>query len=193
MKSKVEGRNYAIPEDWMDRPVRINKKETDAVLKKMNHALTDLIDVFRDAYEHNVDLYDILKESFFDFDISEGKSWRFDYAKRTCDEMIQSLSENDDDIKDELYYTTLKDLGFKQDYAVDYRWEKIIEDTDEKEIVEEVVFLKKTIYRRRTTIWEKIPYGRSSKEINYETIRLTNKMKMICENTKRIFEIKERK
>ena len=122
MKSKVEGRNYAILDDWMDRPVRINKKETDAALKKMNRALTDLIDVFRDAYEHNVDLYDILKESFFDFDISEGKSWRFDYAKRTCDEMIQSLSENDDDIKDELYYTTLKDLGFKQDYAEDYRW-----------------------------------------------------------------------
>ena len=193
MESKVEGRNYAILEDWMDRPVRINKKETDAALKKMNRALTDLIDVFRDAYEHNVDLYDILKESFFDFDIAEGKSWRFDYAKRTCDEMIQSLSENDDDIKDELYYTTLKDLGFKQDYAADYRWEKIIEDTEEKEVVEEVVFFNRIIYRRRTTIWEKVPHGRSSKEINYETIRVGQKMKTIIENTKRIFEIKERK
>ena len=45
MKSKVEGRNYAILEDWMERPVRINKKETDAALKKMNRALTDLIDI----------------------------------------------------------------------------------------------------------------------------------------------------
>ena len=70
--------------------------------------------------------------------------------------------------------------------------EKIIEDTDEKEVVEEVLFLDRVIYRRRTTIWEKTSWGKSSKEINYETIRLTNKMKMICENTKREFDIKER-
>ena len=177
----------------MDRPVRINKKETDAALKKMNHALTDLIDVFRDAYEHNVDLYDILKESFFDFDISEGKSWRFDYAKRTCDEMIQSLSENDDDIKDELYYTTLKDLGFKQDYAEKYFWEKILEDTKEKEVVEEVLFLDKPVYRKRTIIWEKTNYGRSSKDIIYEDMKINKKMKMIIENTKRIFNIEGKK
>ena len=192
MKSKVEGRNYAILADWMEKPVRINKKEMDSALKKINRALTDLNEVFESIYQNNDDLYNVLREFLSHLEVSEGSSWRLETAKEISDEMIKELVENDDDIKDELYYTTLKDLGFKQDYAVDYRWEKIIEDTDEKEVVE-VIFLNKIIYRKRTTIWEKAPYGRSSKEINYETIRLTNKMKMICENTKREFNIKERR
>ena len=193
MKSKVEGRNYAILADWMDKPVRINKKEMDTALKKINRALTDLNEVFESIYQNNDDLYNILREFLSHLEVSEGSSWRLETAKEISDEMIKELAENDDDIKDELYYTTLKDLGFKQDYAENYRWEKIIEDTDEKEVVEEVLFLDRVIYRRRTTIWEKTSWGKSSKEINYETIRLTNKMKMICENTKREFNINERR
>ena len=193
MKSKVEGRNYAILADWMDKPVRINKKEMDTALKKINRALTDLNEVFESIYQNNDDLYNILREFLSHLEVSEGSSWRLETAKEISDEMIKELAENDDDIKDELYYTTLKDLGFKQDYAENYRWEKIIEDTDEKEVVEEVLFLDRVIYRRRTTIWEKTSWGKSSKEIKYETIRLTNKMKMICENTKREFNINERR
>ena len=193
MKSKIDGRKYAILAEWMDKPVRINKKETDDELKKLSRALTNLADVLHGIYSNNEDLYHILKESFFDSDISEGHSWRLDHAKRTCDDLIQELAENDDDIREELYYTTLKDLGFEPDFHANFRWEKVVEDTNEKEVVEEVVFLNKILHRKRTIIWEEIEHGKSSKEIIYESLKIDKRLRTIVENTRRIYNIKERK
>ena len=135
----------------------------------------------------------LIKESFFDSDISEGHSWRLDHAKRTCDDLIQELAENDDDIREELYYTTLKDLGFEPDFHANFRWEKVVEDTNEKEVVEEVVFLNKILHRKRTIIWKEIEHGKSSKEIIYESLKVDKRLRTIVENTRRIYNIKERK
>ena len=63
MKSKIDGRKYAILAEWMDKPVRINKKETDDELKKLSRALTNLADVLRAIYIKNEDLYHIVKYS----------------------------------------------------------------------------------------------------------------------------------
>ena len=194
MKSRIEGRKYAIMTDEMDKPVRINKKATDISLKKISKALADLTDAFKDVYEENIDLYELLQNRFTGVELSDfGRCWRLSDVQDECEMLIKELAENDDDIREDEYYITLRDLGFRQDYAADYRWEKMIEDTDKKEVVEEVVFLNKIIYRKRTIIWEKKDYGRGSKEIIYEDLKVTKKMKTIIENTKRIFNIKERK
>ena len=51
MKSRIDGRNYAIMTDEMDKPIRINKKATDASLNKINKALTNLTDALKEVYE----------------------------------------------------------------------------------------------------------------------------------------------
>ena len=194
MKSRIDGRNYAIMTDEMDKPIRINKKATDASLNKINKALTNLTDALKEVYEENLDLYELLQDRFSWIELSDsGRSWRLSDVKDECDSLIQELAENDDDVCEDEYYETLRDLGFRQDYAEKYFWEKILEDTKEKEVVEEVLFLDKPVYRKRTTIWEKTNYGRSSKDIIYEDMKINKKMKMIIENTKRIFNIEGKK
>ena len=61
---------------------------------------------------------------------------------------------------------------------------KGVEDTNEKEVVEEVVFLNKILHRKRTIIW---------KEITYESLKVDKRLRTIVENTRRIYNIKERK
>ena len=54
MKSRIDGRKYAILAEWMDKPVRINKKETGDELKKLSRALTNLADVLHAIYSIHI-------------------------------------------------------------------------------------------------------------------------------------------
>jgi hypothetical protein len=74
----------------------------------------------------------------------------------------------------------------------------VIEDTEKKEITEEIILADKTknpdaepIRRIRTTLWEKTEYGRASTSITYKKLRIGKKLMRAIENTRFAMRQKE--
>lgn len=60
----------------------------------------------------------------------------------------------------------------------------MIEDNDEREVVDEIQFPNgKPLRRLRTVLWEKVEHGKSSKSITYDEIEIDEKLARVIENT----------
>lgn len=65
-------------------------------------------------------------------------------------------------------------------------YERLLEDNDEREVVDEIQFPNgKPLRRLRTVLWEKVEHGKSSKSITYEEIEIDEKLALVIENTLR--------
>lgn len=190
MNTKVQGRNYLVQE-YDEVPAKWNKKKTDRVLSNAKKALEQLSSAIKNADEISPFLsYTIYRELVtphdYDWDALDIVD-QIQWGIKQIVQLQEDLTEDDELIKP-VDHTNLEDLGFRA-FGGFYKgtglFEKRIIDTDEKEIVEEVVFLSDgTIkHRERTTIWKKVPYGRSSESIKYKPLRMTKKLKLAAVNT----------
>lgn len=165
MNSKIVGRNYAFWNPGDKTPEKLNKSKTDKSLERLSKAFATIEEELQSVYYGNEGLYNILA-SYFDnagMEMDDEKaSWRLRHVHDSIDELKASLAEHDDELPDEERLLELSDFGFKpgrfshreHDYYM-----KVLEDTDEKEVVEEIIVRKDPIRRVRTTIWEKnTPY-----------------------------------
>lgn len=196
MLSKKEGRNYVILDEGQKFPVKLNKKATDTLLENLASSLKNVSDILRTIYQTNYDLYDLVNRNIFYracLDVDEGDNWNIRYASDECKELLEQLQLHQDEIPAEEELVTLDDLGYRADICSCNFWEKIIEDTEEQEVVEEVVWDAEYNWRHRlrTTIWEKTDYGKHSKSITYKTLRTTKYLKCAIENT--IRDVKAKK
>ena len=193
MKSKVDKKDYCILLEGDRFPFKLNRK-------KMDRALSDLIQVFSSTGKaldsvcnETPDIwYFICKMAF---DLEYYYNWRtneYDLKGRVhkaledLEELQEQLKTHDDEIPLYEEIVTLRDLGYKEDPVSRHRlWENIREDTDEQEIVEEILLLDEPVRRLRTTLWEKTSYGKSSKSIRYKKLPIGKKLAKAIENTKK--------
>lgn len=182
MKSKIEGRNYVVLYDDDRFPVKINKKRLDSSLINLNISLKKIQLLMKELYQTDYDAYAFIRNNVFDyqhFDFDEGSSFLLDNAIDTISSLHEWLLTNHDEILPREEVETLEDLGYQWFGGgfAHIMYEKILEDTDEKEVVEEIQEVDGKMLRRiRTTLWEKTHYGKSSLSINYKKIGNTKRL-----------------
>ena len=187
MLSRKEGRNYLI-KFYSSEPRKINRRYTDKVLQQAAKHLGILIDIYKAAAKKEYTLTYLL-ENTEDFD-----DWvyKLETEKEGIESMLDYLHTHDDEIRPAETYLTFESLGYKWDMSLScYRknewpqaYTKVIEDTDERSIEEEIwIFEDGSISRRiRTTLWDTTDYGKSSRSITYRKKPLTKKIKLAAAN-----------
>lgn len=188
MKSKRVGHDYMILYDENRLPIRVNKRRTDKALKDLKCGFNKIRETLEDLYKSRdyETYYFVIRHVLDDYTlpIEEGKSWHINYAIDSISSVQETLA-TDDDIPPEEDVVTLRDIGYKDNYHQHRIWEKVIEDSKEKEVIDEIQFLidKTPLRRMRTTLWEYRPGVKASKEIKYRKLPIGKKLAKICENT----------
>lgn len=189
MKSKVEKRDYCILKDGERFPIKLNKKKTDHIISSLIHRFGSLENVLEDIQREDPDVgnfvLDIVLKSLYNMSYySDAQDFQYQIQNVLKDlvDLQEFLKTHDDEIKPEEEVVLLSDLGYKKDY-VGKLWGKILEDTDEKEVTEEILLYEKPLRRIRTIIWEKTDYGKSSKSIRYKKMPIGKKLEKAIENT----------
>lgn len=203
MLSRKEGRNYVILNQDSEMPVKINRNKLDKKLNRLKKALSAVQKELADAYDEDSSLYMILRDEVFDGYSTEGlydgKSGWIDDVLYRISSVQETLAGEDDEIHDKEDIITLDSLGYRNMYLQEARfWEKVIEDTEEKEVTEEIILADRTknpdaepVRRIRTTLWEKTEYGRASTSITYKKLRIGKKLIKAIENTRFAMRQKE--
>lgn len=203
MLSRKEGRNYLILNQDSDMPVKVNRNKLDKKLNRLKKALSTVQKELAGAYDEDSSLYMILRDEVFDGystgELYDGKSGWIDDVLYRISSVQETLAGEDDGIPDKEDVITLDHLGYRNMHLPENRfWEKVIEDTEKKEITEEIILADKTknpdaepIRRIRTTLWEKTEYGRASTSITYKKLRIGKKLMRAIENTRFAMRQKE--
>lgn len=188
MRSKKIGDKYRIHCDFSRFPKEVGIKETEEVLKKTEKSINDFYHSLKEIRDEHQEVYDILlsliaeKCSMFLCDEESLLD-----LKKYLEEIQKELENNDDEVLSEEELINLRDKEFKRifGYEAVSLWEKVLEDTDEREVVEEISIRDGQIYnhRKRTTEWEKTEYGRTSKEIIYEDLPIDEELRKLARNT----------
>lgn len=189
VKSKIEKRDYCILKDGERFPIRLNKKKTDHIISSLIHKFGSLENVLEDIQREDSDignfvLNTVLRSLYNMSYYSDAQDFQYQIQNVLKDlvDLQEFLKTHDDEIKPEEEVVLLSDLGYKKDY-VGKLWGKILEDTDEKEVTEEILLYEKPLRRIRTIIWEKTDYGKSSKSIRYKKMPIGKKLEKAIENT----------
>ena len=187
MRSKKEGRNYLI-QLYGIAPYKINRRLTDKLLLQSIKHLGALIDVYKKAQEKDCSLSYLLDLT----DDIESTIDKLEAQKEWTEDNYKYLQTHNDEFRGPETYLTFENLGYRWDMSLSrYRknewpqaYTKIIEDTDERSIEEEIwIFEDREIMRRiRTTLWDKTDYGKSSRSITYKKKPLTKKIKLAAAN-----------
>lgn len=186
-----KGNNYIIADDEGRNQTKLNKKKTDAAVKKLGDAFSTISQTMQKLYDEDTELYYFIISRINDsLDFDEGKSWKLNDILFDLRATDAALKTQRDEIPDPENIMTLEDYGFKAD-RVDIRrgdttvYEKRISDNDDTEVVEEIVVFKDGAIRRLRTIeWEKTDYGKSSKKIKYKQLNLSKKLEKAIENSR---------
>ena len=192
MLSRKAGRNYVVLCDGERFPSKINRNRTDRTLEKLRSAMETIRKELKEVYDKDPELYDFLANEVFGNceysarDLSEGKIDWIDDVLCGVTSVQEFLANKDDVIEPEENITTLQDLGYEKSMSSRTGiWEKIIEDTDEREVAEEIVLRSdgETIRRKRTIIWEKTEHGKRSTDIRYKKLPIGKRLRKAIENT----------
>ena len=186
-----KGNNYIIADDEGRNQTKLNKKKTDAAVKKLGDAFSAISQTMQKLYDEDTELYYFILSRINDsLDFDEGKSWKLNDILFDLRATDAALKTQRDEIPEPENIMTLEDYGFKAD-RVDIRrgdttvYEKRISDDDDTEVVEEIVVFKDGAIRRLRTIeWEKTDYGKSSKKIKYKQLNLNKKLEKAIENSR---------
>ena len=184
MKTRLEGKNYIIADSEYDKYRYVVDKETlNKTLDEIKQTFCLLQDKFKQIYDKDYDAYRTILSSNWElekFDFDEGRSWVLNSIIENITLFQEQLS-TDDDIKPIEELWTLEDEGFHT--HDDKLFEKTIEDSEEKEVVEEVWAIETPIHRLRTIYWEKVPHGRHSRQIVYKDLPIDKKLNKYISNS----------
>lgn len=168
-------------------PVEIDQKDLDEMLVDLQDILYKLKIKFIKYFEEDDAKIQVLKEllrkSTIDFD--DGKIWKLNFLITNILELQNDLKSNDDIIPSYEDLVTIEDLGYTNHWNSLDIYQYIIEDSDEKEVVKEIILTENPIYRERTTIWEKTDYGKKSVDISYKSLDIDDNLMKAINNTKK--------
>ena len=183
MKSKIRGRNYIILYDGEKYYSKVNKSKLDRSLKRV----IDALEVLNGELEYRNDVSElIMDEVFYDYvdDDYSHKKDRIQKALEYAIELKEQLETHDDEIPEPEEVTLLEDIGYKhQPFDQKGYWTKLIENTEDREVIEELWLSEKPIRRKRIIDYEKSEYGRSSTNIAYQNLSIGKRLMKVIENT----------
>lgn len=176
---------YRIMYDDDHIPVELDKDLVDRRLGNLLESLNAVKNNIKKLYDYEDEIYRLVFEEHYNtLEVDDGISYRLEDLISIVEDIIEKLHNDSDNIDEPAKCVMLSDLGFKPvDYVKDM-WEKVIEESDEYDVIEEVLLLSKT-RRKRTTIWEKTDYGKSSKSITYEELPMTEEIEIAANNTQK--------
>lgn len=182
VESRVDGRNYLVLPEGERFPLKLNRKRLDKALFGIEVSFKKIQALMKELYEQDYDSYVFIRDYVFGygrFEFDEGSSFHLDDVVDTVVSVHGSLLSRMDEIRPVEEVEMLEDLGYKY-YGgglAHVMYEKVLEDTDEKEVVEEIQQVEGKMVRRiRTTLWEKTSYGKSSRSITYRKIGNTKRL-----------------
>lgn len=189
MKSTVQGRSYLVLPDDERFPSKIPKGAADRNLDRLERAAERMREAVRRTEEEAPELARLI-----DFDApwyAEGLSDRLKCLASDLAGLKEILRTHRDEIPAPEEVMTLEDYGFRPGYfSSRYRskWEKDLEETEEKTVTEEILlFEEKPMRRIITTLWKNEPHGRSSTSITYRKLPMGKKLSLAAENSRRKF------
>ena len=201
MRSRINDNHYIIfDEDVSHLPDEVDKQMVDDALTTISNGLSLMQNAIKQLYDFDYNGYAMIAGKIFGvacLDVDEGRCWNLDMALEAAESLKNTLSVNDSSVplpKDALL---LEDVGFRLDVVERPRgslWEKTIEDNDER-TVQECVFLNPDgtpRYIRRTTLWQKQPWGKSSTNIQTQQLPISEEMLAICKRTALAYRLSER-
>lgn len=177
MASRIQGKNYLIwnEDSEYGEPIKVNKNKLDKSIQKIGGLYAKLAKELDSLRDSNYDAWSIIDDATPYLDGTDA----YRYCLRSAEglqELYDQLQQGNDELPPE-HIPSLHELGFRKDYCTRdeiVRYEKVLEDTDEQEIVEEVIIEGKSVRRRkRTIIWEPDENGKHSKKITYKTLPVT--------------------
>lgn len=181
MLSTVRDNKYIVLEDDSAYAQEFDKEQVDKALKDLRAAFSSLAKIYGNLEESNIC-------EFFESHISIRDSTYYKSPQQIFSDMAirfgrlqKALKSSDDEIPPPEDRLTLEEIGFVEVRPGFY--ENVINDTEEAEVVQEVQFGDKVLFRLRTTIWEPTDFGKTSKEISYTNLPLTEAMEKIINNT----------
>lgn len=183
---RVDGK-YRILADGSHLPEEIPQEEANEALSRLGAALQALRDALSDIHRGSGALGDVVAEAMESacLDYDDGRERHLDCLTDAVEAIRERLAECDDDIPSYEDSETVLDAGYRAEtYGHNAIYVRVIEDSDEREVVEEVVLRDDgVLHRMRTTIWEEVPGGRHSKEIRYEDLPLDERLGRLARNT----------
>lgn len=190
MSKKLKGKYRIITDD--DRfPIELNMKRTDETLSEMKVVLAKFNLLLKKTHEEDPDLYGVIVRQVFPYsgiDVDDGSALVLKYLEDSVGDLIRFLKTHDDDVKKRDELETLEDIGYKRPIEtsnIDV-WEKMIEDCDDREVVDELLFnntSKKVFHRLRTIEWERTHCGKSSRSISYSDLPIGKDLRRVIKNT----------
>lgn len=189
MLTKLEGEDYIIAKSKFDKfPMRMNKDDLDFYLEKMENCLEEIGDTMMKLYnsedKSDNNIYNVMNSCLLQH-FEEGRNFLLGDIISEFISLRMKL-ESDDDITPPENLLTLEDIGYKNKaWWYEGCYEKMIEDSRQKEVVEEIWLNHRKPQRRlRTIIWELTDrHTRTSKEITYEELPIDEKLGKIISNT----------
>lgn len=190
MLSRKEGRNYVVLRAGERIPLKLNAKRLDGRLGRIEKALETIGKELKDAYRSDYEEYALLREEIFEnagsyVSFDEGKCSIVDNLLYGLRQMKETLAGEDDEILPEEEVVTLRDFGYEELYRGYGIWEKVLENSEEREVVEEIQRLEDPLRRIRTTNWKRTDYGKTSTSITYRKLPIGKKLAKAIENTKK--------
>ena len=184
MLSRVEGKKYIILVDEESRfPEKIGKTRTDRLLSFLRRHMQAVVDEMEKIERLDPALYRLVTDRVFGANgyVPDDHTY-FRSRIDNIDSLVEQL-KSDDEIPKEEEVILPEDFGFRQDISEKGYYTKILEDTDEREVVEEIIARPGLVLRRvRTIEWEKTDYGRSSKSIAYRKKPIGKRLMRAIEN-----------
>ena len=183
MKSKIRGRNYIILYDGEKYYSKVNKAKLDRSLKRV----IDALEVLNSELEYRNDVSELIMDKvFYDYSYDD-YSYRRNKIRNALEyaqELKEQLETHDDEIPEPEEVTLLDDIGFRhRPFDKKGYWTKLIEDTEDREVIEELWLSEKTIRRKRIIDYEKTGYGRSSTNIEYKILPIGKRLMRVIKNT----------
>ena len=183
MKSKIRGRNYIILYDGEKYYSKVNKAKLDRSLKRV----IDALEVLNSELEYRNDVSELIMDKvFYDYSYDD-YSYRRNKIRNALEyaqELKEQLETHDDEIPEPEEVTLLDDIGFRhRPFDKKGYWTKLIEDTEDREVIEELWLSEKTIRRKRIIDYEKTEYGRSSTNIEYKILPISKRLMRVIKNT----------
>ena len=178
MKKNINDK-YRVLLDSERLPFEVDKEKTDQVVSNLINALSQVCAEHRELDSNE---FDGLSRMIRDYD-SQADLYHFVLTLDALESLQADLKKEDVEVPAADDLKILSDEGFKQDRVDDNLWTKILEDTEEKEVVEEVYLGMKPIRRKRTILWDVTRHGKASRRIEYKDIPIDEHLKKLIHNT----------
>lgn len=176
-------KEYTILEEDSKTPVVLDRKKADELYSVLAEKFSEISNILTDAEGTEEEIFlDDKVLSYYTLD-----SLNYNVLNEISEEirtLLERLQNGKDKIPTPEDLMVLADIGFKKEWGTDHFYEKVLEDTEEKTVVEELQIKGTPLYRKRTIIWTPIKGGRESKEIIYEDLKLDKTLRKIIKNTK---------